>query len=114
MSNPVRGTLTWQADIRNSSLSTAVYIDHLEIYWWGGDMLQKAAFKEKLIFLDDFGRYSPQVLTFDDLYDKSVLLVPANSSLPHKLQFTFLSNYFTVAHVKVFFSNGCYVQYWSP
>lgn len=110
MTNPTRGLNVWNANIENASATEDVSIFSVQMFWWGGDKLEKASMRERLIWIDDLGVYSPQILTF-------YYTAPADLLIPHQtfsniLQFTFLSNNFTMGAVKVILSNGCYVQYW--
>ena len=82
------------------------------MFWWGGDLLQKASLRDRLIWIADPSVYSPQTLTF--YYTAPADLYIAKQTFSNILQFTFESNNFTMGHVKVYFSNGCYVQYWAP
>ena len=81
------------------------------MYWWNYSPLEKVALRDKPIWVDPDGVYSPQVLTF--YYTNPLdLIIYKNQLTPSSLQFTFLDDYFIIYHVKVYFSNGCYVQYW--
>jgi hypothetical protein len=80
------------------------------MFWWGGDKLEKASMRERLIWIDELGAYAPQTLTF--YYTAPADLLIPNQTFANALQFTFLSNNFTMGAVKVYLSNGCYVQYW--
>lgn len=110
MTNPTRGLSVWNADIQNTSPTEDVSISSISIFWWGGDKLEKASMRGRLIWIEDLGVYSPQILTF-------YYTAPEDLKIPHQtvdniLQFTFLSNNFTMSAVRVILSNGCYVQYW--
>lgn len=109
MDPPTRGINVWNAIIKNSSLTESVSVSSITLWWWGGDKLEKASIRERLIWTDELGVYSPQTLTF-------YYTDPADLLLPHEtsniLQFTFMTNNFYMGSVRVFLSNGCYVQYW--
>jgi len=102
--------LNWSANIVNASATESVYIDNIFLFWWGGDRLEKTSLSSKLIWLSDLGVYSPQTLTFYNANPIDLFIGKQTSS--NILQFTFMSDNFTIGAVKVFLSNGCYVQYW--
>ena len=110
MTNPTRGLNVWNANIENASPTEPVSIGSIAISWWGGDKLEKTSMRGRLIWIDDLGVYSPQVLTF--YYTAPADLLIPSETFSNILQFTFLSNNFTIRSVRVFLSNGCYVQYW--
>jgi len=112
MSEFTREPFSWSANITNASLTESVYIDDIYMFWWGGDLLEKALMREKLIWIEDLGAYSPQTLTF--YYTSPADLLISKQTTDNILMFSYLSDGFTMGHVKVYFSNGCYVQYWAP
>ena len=110
MEPPTRGINVWNANIINASPTESVSISSIYMFWWGGDKLEKASMRERLIWIEELGVYSPQILTF--YYTAPADLLIPSQTYSNILQFTFLSNDFYMGHVKVYLSNGCYVQYW--
>ena len=109
MEAPTRGLNVWNANIVNSSATESVYVDVVTLWWWGGDKLEKASLGGRLIWIADPAVYSPQTLTFYNTAPVDLLILKETSKI---LQFTFMTNNFYMGSVRVFLSNGCYVQYW--
>lgn len=110
-SSIVRGASSWTIKIENTSTEN-VSIDHLDVYWWNWSQLEKVSFREKIIWGSIEGASSPQTLTFYSGVNPADLIVYAGAAENNSLQFAFLDNLFIIYHVKVYLTNGCYVQLW--
>ncbi len=103
----VRGTQNWTISITNTSGGN-VSVQKLEAWWWNYSKLEKILLREKIIWGSIEGVYSPLTTTFIDTAPTDLIVYPGTSNL----QLAFLDDYFSIYFIKVYLSNGCYVQYW--
>jgi len=108
-SSIVRGVKNWTINIVNTS-GTNVSIEHIDVSWYNWSKLEKASLREKIIWGSILGAGSPQTLTFYYIAPED-LIVYSGAAENNNLQFAFMDDYFVIYQLKVFLTNGCYVQY---
>jgi len=109
-SSIVRGLNNWTIKIVNTSGSN-VSVANIVVSWYNYSLLEKASLREKIIWGSVLGAGSPQTLTFYYIAPDD-LIVYSGAAENNNLQFAFMDDYFVIYHVKVYLTNGCYVQYW--
>jgi hypothetical protein len=92
--------------------TTSTYIWRVQIEWTGTALLKNVALNTKSIWADYYGIPSLADLTFPYTYHED-LLIPPILNQANPLLLTFDSSDFVIKHVKVYFENDCYVQYYS-
>jgi hypothetical protein len=105
------GFESWYFNIFTSSSTLYTHIWRVQVEWTGTALLKRVALRSKPIWADYFGVPSLADLTFP-YTSRPDLYIPPTLTL-NQLQLTFDTNDFTIKHVKVFFENGCFVQYYS-
>ena len=108
----VREYGTWAFDIYDSSTTAETSIWRVEVEWTGTALLKTVALNSKAIWADYYGYPSIADLTFP-YTNPDDLVIPPVIYTANPLRLTFSSNDFTIKHVKVYFENECYVQYYS-
>lgn len=87
-------------------------LHQIDLEWTEGVYIEKIALHNAQIWAAKVLTYSPEEFLFPDA-NPDDLVLPANQIDGWILNFTFYTDDFDVDHVKVWFTNSCYAQFYT-
>jgi uncharacterized protein (UPF0333 family) len=101
---PTRSGNIWTIIINNGNSSTGIYLEQVYVQWTGASLITKIDASGTVLWSNTGGIASPASIVFTQTYN-------IRKSRSANLNFTFSSTTYDPTWVKVYLTNGCYVQW---